>query len=206
MDCQMPVMDGYEATSAIRALPAARGRVPILALTANAMQGDETKCLAAGMNGFLPKPLTLAHLGATLGRWLTAAADQPPTGDHTSITSAPGAINMRQIATLNEIGTRAGTDLVGEVLRAFLEGAEEQLARVEGAIVARDAQQLCRCAHALKSSTANLGAEDLSALYRRLEGMGRHDQLGDAHALLQELKLAHLRVVRRAREILEEAA
>jgi HPt (histidine-containing phosphotransfer) domain-containing protein len=101
---------------------------------------------------------------------------------------------------------RAGTDLVGEVLRAFLAGAEEQLARVEGAVQSRDAQQLSRCAHALKSSTANLGAEELSALYRRLEALGRSNEVTDAGALLREVRLAHELVVRRAREILEEAA
>lgn len=73
MDCQMPVMDGYEASAAIRAQDGDAGRVPILALTANEMQDDESRRLAAGMNGLLFKPLTLAHLGATLGRWLPAA-------------------------------------------------------------------------------------------------------------------------------------
>jgi CheY-like chemotaxis protein len=206
MDCQMPVMDGFEATAAIRAIDGDAGRVPILALTANAMQGDETRCLAAGMNGFLPKPLTLALLGATLGRWLPSAAGEPATDATTCNIPAHGAINMRQIATLRQIGQRAGTDLVGEVLRAFLSGGGEQLARVAGAIEARDAQQLSRCAHALKSSTANLGAEALSALYRRLEAMGRSNEVDEAHALLREVRQAHELVVRRAQEILEEAA
>jgi CheY-like chemotaxis protein len=75
MDCQMPVMDGYEATAAIRKLPARRGgdRVPIVALTANAMEGDEQKCRDAGMDDFLAKPYTLAALHAVLARWLPQA-------------------------------------------------------------------------------------------------------------------------------------
>src|SRR5690606_15764468 len=75
MDCQMPVMDGFAATAAIRALTAESARMPILALTANAMQGDEARCLAAGMDGFLPKPMTLGMLAAALGRWLPAAQE-----------------------------------------------------------------------------------------------------------------------------------
>ncbi|MCF8168990.1 MAG: response regulator [Rhodoferax sp.] len=74
MDCDMPVMDGYEATARIRALPQGRGLgVPILALTGNAMQGDDKKCLAAGMNGFLAKPFDMAQLHAALVRLLPAA-------------------------------------------------------------------------------------------------------------------------------------
>jgi len=70
MDCQMPVMDGYEATAAIRRLPNVRGEhLPIIALTANAMQGDRQRCLEAGMDDFLPKPYSLAQLQATLARW-----------------------------------------------------------------------------------------------------------------------------------------
>ncbi len=137
----MPVMDGYAATAAIRALPVARNRIPILALTANALQGDEAKCLAAGMDGFLPKPLTLDHLASALGRWLPAAEAAPSwrAGATARAASRRGsAINMRQIATLRQIGTQAGTDLVGEVLRSFLEEADQHLPRLQGAIDAGD--------------------------------------------------------------------
>ena len=104
MDCQMPVMDGYQATAAIRALPDERSaRVPIIALTANTMQGDEQACLQAGMDAFLAKPYTLAALQATLARWLPARADAcrrqvPPQ-------PAPGAaavLNLKAIDTLRE--------------------------------------------------------------------------------------------------------
>jgi signal transduction histidine kinase/CheY-like chemotaxis protein/HPt (histidine-containing phosphotransfer) domain-containing protein len=206
MDCQMPVMDGYAATAAIRALPGERGRVPILALTANTLQGDENKCLAAGMDGFLPKPLTLARLAAMLSRWLPQAPQDDAPAAATAAPAPDSTINMRQIETLREIGTRAGSDLAGDVLRAFLEGADEQFTRVEQAIGALDAQQLSRCAHALKSSTANLGAEQLSALYRRLEALGRSGGLEEARELLEEVRRAHRGVIRRAQETLGEAA
>jgi signal transduction histidine kinase/DNA-binding response OmpR family regulator len=209
MDCQMPVMDGYAATAAIRALPGERRRIPIVALTANALQGDEARCIAAGMDGFLPKPLRLDQLATALARWLPVAEPaQAPAPDTaaSAIAPAPGTINMRQIATLQQIGLQAGTDLVGEVLRGFLEEADQHLPRLQQAIDAGDAKSLSRGAHALKSSTANLGAEVLSALYRRLEGMGRNHELEEARGLLAELRDAHESVVRRAQEILREAA
>jgi CheY-like chemotaxis protein/anti-sigma regulatory factor (Ser/Thr protein kinase) len=205
MDCQMPVMDGYAATAAIRALPAPRNRIPVIALTANALQGDEAKCMAAGMDGFLPKPLTLDHLATALGAWLPVA-EVAPDPAASAIAPAPGTINMHQLATLQQIGTQAGTDLVAEVLRDFLEEADQHLPRLQQAIDAGDAKSLSRGAHALKSSTANLGAESLSALYRRLEAMGRNSQFDDARALLAELRGVHDDVVRRAHEILREAA
>lgn len=137
----------------------------------------------------------------------------PPASQasHPGEPLAPGpsparAINMRQIDTLREIGARAGSDLAGDVLRTFLQGADAQLARVEQAVAALDAQLLSRCAHALKSSTANLGAEQLSALYRRLEALGRSGQVQEARVLLEELRTAHQDVVRRAHEILGEDA
>src|SRR5690606_20643753 len=108
--------------------------------TANAMQGDENRCLAAGMDGFLPKPLTLGLLAATLSRWLPQAPqDNEGTGLPASGPALEGTINMRQIDTLREIGARGGSDLAGDVLRTFLQGADEQFARVEQAIEALDA-------------------------------------------------------------------
>jgi two-component system, sensor histidine kinase and response regulator len=181
--------------------------VPVLALTANALQGDESRCLAAGMDGFLPKPLTLDHLAAKLGRWLPVAqASSQRVGDTSLNAALPGAINMRHIATLREIGARAGTNLVGEMLRTFLEVSVEQLARVENAIQSGDCRQLSRCAHSLKSSTAYLGAEELSALYRRLEALGRDNRIDEARPLLDALRNAHEDVARRAHEIMEETA
>ncbi len=72
MDCQMPIMDGFEATAAIRQLEGPIGTVAIIALTANALDGDRERCLVAGMNGFLPKPIRKDALEAVLNAWLPA--------------------------------------------------------------------------------------------------------------------------------------
>jgi two-component system, sensor histidine kinase and response regulator len=215
MDCQMPVMDGFEATAAIRTLPEGRGqRLPIIALTANAMQGDEQKCLGAGMNGFLAKPFTLAQLQGLLARWLPHTSMAPTREvtlrrtDASSETLPPDseAINMRQLETLREIGSRTDKDLVTGLLHRFLEAADGRMSEIETAISERDGQRLSRAAHALKSSTANLGAEALSGCYRQLEHLGREGRIEEARALLANLRRQHERAVLRIHQILQEAA
>src|SRR3984957_13769792 len=215
MDCQMPVMDGFQATAAIRGLPLGRGEhLPIAAVTANAMQGDEQNCLEAGMNDFLPKPFKLAQLQALLARWL------PRTGETSSTNNAPGpadardasvapgsdAIDLRALETVRELDPAGGMDLVKTILRIFIESSGESVTRVENAILALDGGQLAAAAHALKSSTANVGAKTLSEFYRQLEQLGREGRLADARELLIQVRPEHQRAVARIYEILQEAA
>ncbi|MBL0149927.1 MAG: response regulator [Ideonella sp.] len=135
MDCQMPVMDGYEATAAIRALPAGRGlNLPIVALTANAMQGDEQICLDAGMNAFLAKPYTLAALHATLAGWLRGSGDvvaSPPAavspGAAARNDGSGPAINPAAIETLRELDEPGSTELVTQLVSSFLKSADGNL-------------------------------------------------------------------------------
>jgi CheY-like chemotaxis protein/HPt (histidine-containing phosphotransfer) domain-containing protein len=215
MDCQMPVMDGFEATAAIRRLPNARGeRLPIVALTANAMQGDEQRCLAAGMNAFLSKPFTLAQLRALLIRWLPevhevrAADEATPLADRSAGTQPPAseAINLAVLKTIRALDPSGGMDLVKRILGIFLQSTDESVRRMESAISERDAAQLSRAAHALKSCSSNVGAETLSGLYRQLERLGREGRIDEARALLAEVRWEHERAVSRMREILQDVA
>jgi two-component system, sensor histidine kinase and response regulator len=215
MDCQMPVMDGFQATAAIRSLPLGRGEhLPIAAVTANALQGDEQKCLDAGMNDFLPKPFKLAQLQALLARWLPHAGNKGSTNAALESAGArdaalaPGsdAIDLRVLQTVRELDPVGGMDLVKTILRIFIESAGESVSRVENAILARDGGQLAAAAHALKSSTANVGAKILSEFYRQLEQLGREGRLADARELLIQVRPEHQRAVARMYEILQEAA
>ena len=215
MDCQMPVMDGFQATAAIRRLPSGRGeRLPIAAVTANALQGDEQKCLDAGMNDFLPKPFKLAQLQALLARWLPRALEVSSTNIALESADARGAsvmrgsdaIDLEALQIVRELDPAGGMDLVKTVLRIFIESAGESVTRVENAILASDGAQLAAAAHALKSSTANVGAKTLSEFYRRLELLGREGRLADARELLIQVRPEHQRAVARMYEILQEAA
>jgi CheY-like chemotaxis protein/HPt (histidine-containing phosphotransfer) domain-containing protein len=212
MDCQMPVMDGFEATAAIRGLPEGRGaRLPIIAVTANAMQGDEQRCLNAGMNGFLAKPFKLTELQSILAQWLPVASSQDlPTRAVDVRVEKPqsrsDAINMQTLAILHDIGVASGQDLVTNVLLMFTQTAENGAKRIEAAIGEGDAELLSRAAHGLKSSAANVGAEMLSDLYRQLELLGRAGHLEAARALFGSVATEQTRVIARMHEILREAA
>jgi signal transduction histidine kinase/CheY-like chemotaxis protein/HPt (histidine-containing phosphotransfer) domain-containing protein len=215
MDCQMPVMDGFQATAAIRRLPLGRGeRLPIAAVTANALQGDKQKCLEAGMNDFLPKPFKMAQLQALLARWLPRAGEARSSNTalaaadarDASVVPASDVIDLKALQTVRELDPAGGMDLVKTILRIFIESAGESVTRIENAILACDAAQLAAAAHALKSSTANVGAKALSEFYRRLEQLGREGRLTDARELLIQVRPEHQRAVARMNEILQEAA
>jgi signal transduction histidine kinase/CheY-like chemotaxis protein/HPt (histidine-containing phosphotransfer) domain-containing protein len=211
MDCQMPVMDGFAATAAIRQL-AQRGpqRLPILALTANAVAGDEQKCLDAGMDGFLAKPFSLRQLQAHLDSWLgdldavvaPAGVGADPKEGAASGETTP--INRRVLEAMAELDPRGGTALMKTVLQAFLESAPQSVVQIEHGLEAGDSTVLCRGAHTLKSSCANVGAEKLSQLYRQLENLGRENRIEEGRALLPKVRQEHDRSIATIRRILQE--
>jgi signal transduction histidine kinase/DNA-binding response OmpR family regulator/HPt (histidine-containing phosphotransfer) domain-containing protein len=238
MDCQMPVMDGYEATDAIRRLPAGRGAaLAIVALTANAVRGDEQKCLQAGMNAFLAKPYTLGTLRATLARWLphesaaglqqAGAVDDGNAGDGApSCTqdgaqdgarrraalpqpldaAAPAAIDRAVLETLRELDETSSMGLAREIFASFLATAGRSVAQLETALAAGNAKAMGQAAHALKSATANVGAQQLSDCYGELEMCGRDGRIDAARALVGRARREHERAVAQLRAILAELA
>jgi signal transduction histidine kinase/DNA-binding NarL/FixJ family response regulator len=193
MDCQMPVMDGFEAATIIRHLPQCGANLPIIALTANSMQGDEQKCLDAGMNAFLAKPYALAALRATLAHWLAPVP----------LLELP-SINPAVIETLRQLDASGGKALTRELFAAFLESADLGIARLQTAIATGNGQALGQAAHALKSSTANVGAQVLSACYLELEKFGREDSIDEARAMFGRVQREHDRAVSQIHEILME--
>jgi CheY-like chemotaxis protein/HPt (histidine-containing phosphotransfer) domain-containing protein len=196
MDCQMPVMDGFEATALIRQLPQGQ-RLPIIALTANTLHGDSQKCLAAGMDAFLPKPYTLDTLRTLLSRWLTegAVADQDAL--------AP-CISLAFIDSLHQIDVASGMSLSRELFPAYLAIAALGMSQIEQALDSGNTAALGKAAHALKSSAANVGALVLSNSYRELEQLCREDRLDDARALFPRVHREHLRACAEIDQLLME--
>ena len=213
MDCQMPLMDGFAATALIRKQSDGRGtRLPIVALTANAMPDDEKKCIDAGMDAFLPKPFSLESLHAVLAPWL--ANDGGPV-DAAAVTSgqqqlgatvgaSSGAIDLTVIETLRKFDESGGTALARAVFASYLPGAQVAMGRLQAAIDAADAQTLSLVAHALKSSSANVGAQALSENCRQLETTARDGKLEEARLVFERLRQDYPRVVSEIEKILGE--
>jgi CheY-like chemotaxis protein/HPt (histidine-containing phosphotransfer) domain-containing protein len=191
MDCQMPELDGFEATRRIRAQAAAESapRVPIIALTANAVRGDRERCLAAGMDGYLAKPIRTTDLHAAIRPWLAtldhASAEsaareplQPAGGRDTEPASCgsvsatdldPGDIDPAALEPLRAMQRSGQPDLVASVVKLFLERSAALFESLVTAAVAGDFAVARRLAHSLKSNCMNVGANGLAVLFKRAE-------------------------------------
>ncbi len=230
MDCHMPVMDGYEATRQLRASSEPHIRdLPVIALTANAMDGDEALCRAAGMSDFLAKPYTMAALHATLARWLRplpALADEhPAAGSDAAATPAPAlaalpaggqttappatgssadTINPKAIATLRELDENGSLALAAELFESFRNSVLGSRQQLRDAAAAGDAKALARLAHSLKSSAGNLGAERLARIYKDIEHGARQGQVAQAAGLLESLAAQETLALDALQELLHE--
>ncbi|MDP9442241.1 MAG: response regulator, partial [Actinomycetota bacterium] len=193
MDCQMPVMDGYEATAAIRRSEQPRGRhTPVIAMTAAAMEGDRERCLAAGMDDYLPKPLRPEALAAVLSRWL-----QPPpaSGPDPEIDGPAAELDAEILANLVGMDAESGFVLLDEVVELLARDTPPRLAQIQRALDTGDARAVREAAHALRGSAATVGATAMVATSSRLEEMGRTGQLEGAPGLLAQLSDEVTRVI-----------
>jgi len=199
MDCQMPVMDGFAATAAIRReeREAGRGRVlPIIAITANALQGDREACLAAGMDDYLSKPFSQQEIAAVIGRWMAlplAATvhhdDEPPRLPPASVEVIQrDVINRVALDKIRALSRDRGDALVQKVIAAYVDDTPQQLRTLRTAIDGLDTGNVRRIAHTLKSASANVGAEALAALCKALEHLGRADTTEGADAILVDME------------------
>ncbi len=198
MDCQMPEMDGYEATRVIRATETSR--IPIVALTANAMEGDRNRCLAAGMDDHLAKPFLISQLGEILATWLPGrtrpeqgagaerTAGGSPGPQEESPVAASSPIDDAVLDNIRGLQQEGGPNLVARVVGLYLESSEKQIETLRNGVKNADADAVHRAAHSLKSSSANVGATRLSGLLKDLESMARAKDLQKAGETLAEIE------------------
>lgn len=188
MDCQLPEVDGYEATRRLRAWEAEQAvarRVPIVAITAHAMTGAREKCLAEGMDDYLSKPLRLELLAELLSRWL----DGSPTGNVANRVP-PRPVAERSTAWTDLVQRCGGNQgLAKKLTTAFLGQADEDLDQMRRAVSSGDSACLSRAAHRLKGSAADLGYERCRTLAAAVEAMGSAGRLEGAADLIERISV-----------------
>jgi TMAO reductase system sensor TorS len=184
MDCHMPVMDGLTATADIRRREQRSGaaRVPIIALTANAMEGDRERCLAAGMDDFLSKPFTQQQLATLLRRWL--ALRTLPELERRDLSRVP----LVDASVLRNIAALANPTLLNSMIDLYLRHSPDLIEAIETAAANMQADELSQAVHTLKSSTANLGGTRLAAVAKECEVLAREGGVAQAAQIVPRIR------------------
>lgn len=216
MDCQMPIMDGFETTQCIRkgeaavashdspgggpnhsdTSPQSTPHIPIIAVTANAMQGDRERCLATGMDDYLAKPIKLDELRNTLARWISTPPDAVVTGKHKLIptTADPTRGIFDPAKMYQNIG--GDSELFAQLVCLFLDRYQTMLADIRTALADANSVTVERMAHTFKGTAGNLCASEVALTAGRLEAVGRLNALHDAPPVYAQLELEVARLVR----------
>jgi two-component system, sensor histidine kinase and response regulator len=195
-------MDGFMATAKIRRRIPADLCPPIVAMTARAMQGDRERCLQAGMDDYISKPIDMSNLRDVLERWashngagpLTPATNAPTDPQPAAAQAAPepAAIDPGALERLRNLVPDEAT--LRDLLDAFIVQATKLIDDLRQAADAGDATTLYRTAHSLKGSSANLGALTLAEISRRIETLGRDGSVAGAGALIDDVQREFARV------------
>jgi len=194
MDIQMPVMDGFEATNEIRSFELSQGLqpVPVIAMTAYALQGDRDRCLAAGLDGYIAKPIREDDLCSVIAQMVFGRLDQEPLQVVTEPAETMPAQEQERPPVFDRqaLLTRLGGNetLIQKFVAMFFESADEHMAQLRQAAKAGDTEQVRAKAHALKGSAGNVGAVALSMAAAELETAIRELQVTELTALLERLE------------------
>jgi CheY-like chemotaxis protein len=206
MDVQMPEMDGLEASREITQRWPADRRPRIVAMTANAMQGDRELCLAAGMDDYMSKPIRVEELVAALERGSARGAHPlrsgGPAGAAQEAPAADGtATAVLDQTALERLQAAMGADFFEELLPTFVEDSQELVGTMRRALAENDTDSFRRAAHSLKSNAASFGATTLSTCARDLEALAKSGSLDGAASRVEHLASECERVVRALREV-----
>ncbi len=213
MDCQMPELDGYETTIAIRNLNSDKNKVVIIAMTANALKEDRDRCIACGMDDYLSKPIRKENLAQKLAEWETRifASDTVSSLESTTQTTQAIAVTeTKSINSLEEATINSSQQLIDweyidsigdgseeftqELMLAFFESISQSLAQLEKAIVNRNAREIELAAHSIKGSSGNMGVSSIAAIAHEIEKLGHNQNLDKVEALFERIQDLFLQI------------
>ncbi len=209
MDCEMPEMDGFEATAEIRLRPDAKRSLPIVAVTARATRGDRERCLQSGMDDYMSKPVKSEDFQAALERWAPrdgTVTDEPGAQTHllppsvkvllaSAATAATRpALDAEVVARLRDLALATDASLLSQIFESFLSDGEARLGTLRGAIEKGDAVSLHKAAHALKGAGGNIGARGVADIAQELQALGDAGTVEGAEGWLGQLEAEFERV------------
>ena len=174
MDVQMPRLDGYAATRALRALEGDGRRTPVIAMTAAAVEGERERCLAAGMDDFLTKPVDAGALSAALTRWTVLAPSEPRVGDDERVlppTAPIVGLDVERLDMLRDLDP-GNTDYLDRAIGNFSRNSVAAVETIREHILAGDADKMRQASHKLAGSALNLGVQSSAAAARQIEWLG----------------------------------
>jgi signal transduction histidine kinase/CheY-like chemotaxis protein/HPt (histidine-containing phosphotransfer) domain-containing protein len=187
MDCQMPVMDGFEATRLIRRIEGTSAHRTIIAMTANALQGEKERCLETGMDDYVAKPVVLEELEQVIRRW--GAADR---GGQSGAPRPSGneslSLDLTRLNHLQELSKRRDPALFSKLLKSFLTDAPDRIGILKKALAVDDTKTVFTVAHSLKGISGNIGAKVMTSLSQELQVMGDTGSLSGAGAVIGKLE------------------
>jgi CheY-like chemotaxis protein len=192
MDVQMPTMDGYTATRKLRGREDGERRIPVIAMTAAAIDGERERCLEAGMDDFLTKPVDPAALAHTLLRWTGGVPEEAPVGDDGLVlppTSPIDGLDVERLDMLRDLDV-GNTDYLDRAIGNFSRNSVAAVATIRGHIAVGDADLMRQAAHKLAGSALNLGVQGTAAAARQIEWLGDAGTTDGALDLLPDLERA----------------
>jgi signal transduction histidine kinase/CheY-like chemotaxis protein/HPt (histidine-containing phosphotransfer) domain-containing protein len=183
MDCQMPEMDGFQATAELRRREGTASHTPVVAMTANVMRGDRERCLEAGMDDYIPKPVRLEDLDAALRRWLRGATPE----------AEPAHVSPQLRARLQQLKRPGREGELTMLIGMFVEDTTSRLELLREAAARQDAALLREVAHALRGAAGHFGLSELVQLCERVEALARAGTLAEAPRAVADLESAFVR-------------
>jgi CheY-like chemotaxis protein len=195
MDCEMPVMDGFSATAAVRSREAPGIRIPIIALTADVTSTGRAACLAAGMDDHLAKPFRREALHNILSRWLGNPLRSPAslTPPLEPVLDEP-VLDGATLDALRALPNRGPKDMLTHIGELYLLDSRGFIASIEQSLSVGSAADLARAAHAWRSYNGNVGAHGLAKLCRQLEDAARAENFGAARQVYAQIQTLHAQV------------
>ncbi len=200
MDCQMPEMDGYEATKAIRQLDSEKSKIVIMAMTANALKEDRDRCIACGMDDYLSKPIRKEDVARKLAEWekkiftQNAIAPSAPV-THVNVQSISPDQNPNKSASLPLIDwtyidsiADGSEEFKAEIMQTFFESTSESLDQLEQAIAENNYHEIARVAHSIKGASSNLGMISMAAIADDLQQVGHNQKVENTQEMFKKMQ------------------